>query len=50
MDYAYQGKYPATQLAAMVAHNHSALENQDWLADSGANTHVTADHSNMSNR
>jgi hypothetical protein len=47
MDYAYQGKHPPTQLAAMVAHNNANLENQDWLADSGANTHVTADHSNI---
>jgi hypothetical protein len=48
MDYAYQGRHPPTQLAAMVAHTNGDLETQDWLADSGANTHVTADQSNIS--
>jgi hypothetical protein len=47
MDYAYQGRHPPTHLATMVAHTNGDLETQDWLADSGANTHVTADQSNI---
>jgi hypothetical protein len=43
MDYAYQGRHPPTQLAAMVAHMNADFETQDWLADSGANAHITAD-------
>jgi hypothetical protein len=41
MDYAFQGKNPPTQLAAMVSHSNSAYEEQQWLADSGANAHIT---------
>lgn len=49
MDYAYQGRHPPTQLAAMVAHTNADLETQDWLADSGANTHITADPNTINN-
>jgi hypothetical protein len=41
MDYAFQGRNPPTQLAAMVAHSNSSCEEQQWLADSGVNTHIT---------
>jgi hypothetical protein len=42
MDYTYQGRYLPSQLTAMIAHN-TDFDNHDWLADSGANTHVAAD-------
>jgi hypothetical protein len=47
MDYSYQGRHPPPQLAAMVAHTNSSLENQQWLADSGANAHITGDINNL---
>lgn len=49
MDYAYQGKHPPTQLAAMVAHTNAEVETQDWLADSGANAHITANPTTINN-
>jgi hypothetical protein len=48
MDYAYKFRHPPTQLAAMVANTNTDLENQEWLADSGAITHITADVSTIS--
>jgi hypothetical protein len=47
MDYAYQGKNPPAQLAAMVAHTNAAYEEPQWLADSGANAHITSDLENL---
>ena len=47
MDYSYQGRYPFTQLAAMVAHTNITNDEQEWLADSGANTHVTNELNNL---
>jgi hypothetical protein len=41
MDYSFQGRHPPSQLTAMVAHINSELEDQQWLADSGANAHIT---------
>ena len=41
MDYAFQGRNPPTQLAAMIAHTNSTYEEQQWLADSGANAHIS---------
>jgi hypothetical protein len=49
MDYTYQGRHPPPQLAAMVAQVNADFETQDWLADSGANTHITAEVSNITN-
>jgi len=49
MDFAYQGRHPPTQLAAMVAQLNEGFETQDWLADSRANSHITADSSNIDN-
>jgi hypothetical protein len=49
MDYAYQGKHPPNQLAAMMAHTNAEVETRDWLADSGANAHITADATAISN-
>jgi TRAP-type mannitol/chloroaromatic compound transport system substrate-binding protein len=47
MDYAFQGRNPPTQLAAMVAHMNSAYEEQQWLADSGANAYITNQIENL---
>jgi transposase InsO family protein len=47
MDYAYQGRHPPAQLSAMMAHMNNTFEEQEWLADSGANTHVTNELDNL---
>jgi hypothetical protein len=47
MDYAFQGRNASTQLAAMVAHTNSTYEDQQWLADSGANAHITNQLGNL---
>lgn len=47
MDYSYQGRHPPTQLAAMVAHTNTAIEKQEWFANSGANAHITNELENM---
>jgi hypothetical protein len=49
MDYTYQGRHPPPQLAAMAAQVNEDFKAQDWLADSGAITHITADTSNINN-
>jgi len=49
MDYSFQGRHPPGELAAMVAHLNDEFGTQKWLADSGANTHVTADAANIHN-
>jgi len=49
MDFAYQGHHPPMQLTAMTAQANEELTSQEWLADSGANTHVTAESSNLTN-
>jgi hypothetical protein len=41
MDYAFQGRHPFAQLAAMVAHNFVQPEDSTWYTDSGANHHLT---------
>jgi hypothetical protein len=48
MDYSYQGCHPPTQLAAMVAQTDTQLEEQEWLADRGANAHITCNLENLS--
>jgi hypothetical protein len=48
MDYAYQGRHPPTELAAMVTQSNALCEEDDWLADSGANNHITANLENLS--
>jgi TRAP-type mannitol/chloroaromatic compound transport system substrate-binding protein len=47
MDYAFQGRNPPTQLEAMVAHSYSAYEEQQWLANSGGNAHITNQLENL---
>ena len=47
MDYAFQGRHPPPQLAAMVAHTNSEYDEQQWLADSGANAHITSELDNL---
>jgi hypothetical protein len=49
MDCTYQGRHPPPQLAAMVAQVNEDFKAQDWLANSGANTHIIADASNINN-
>jgi hypothetical protein len=44
MDYAFQGRNPPTQLAAQ---SKSTYEEQNWLADSGANAHITNQLENL---
>jgi hypothetical protein len=48
MDYAYQGRHPPTQLAAMTAQTNTELDDQQWFADSGANSHITNELENLS--
>jgi hypothetical protein len=47
MDYAFQGCNLPSQLATMVAHSNSAYEEQQWLANSGANAHITNQLENL---
>jgi hypothetical protein len=37
------------ELATMIAHTNEEFANQDWLADSGENTHFTTDPSYLTN-
>lgn len=49
MDFTFQRRHPPSQLAAMAAHTHVAIdEEQPWYLDSGANNHVTHDIQNLS--
>lgn len=48
MDYAYQGRHPSSELAAMVSQSNALCEEDDWLADSGANNHITVNLENLS--
>jgi hypothetical protein len=41
--------HPPTQLTAMVAHTDVEVETQNWLGDSGANAHITADPTTINN-
>jgi hypothetical protein len=47
MNHANQGRHPPPQLAAMVAQHNTALEDQQWCADSGANAHITNEIENL---
>lgn len=47
MDYTYQGRHPPTQLAAMVPQTNNELEDQQWFAESGANSHITSELENL---
>jgi hypothetical protein len=47
MDYSFQGCHPPTHLAAMVAQSNAVGEDQQWIADSGANTHITNELENL---
>jgi transposase InsO family protein len=48
MDFAYQGRHPPSQLAAMAATTNSATEpEQPWYLDSGANHHITSEIENL---
>jgi hypothetical protein len=47
-DYAYQGRHPPSELAAMVSQSNALHGEDDWFADSGTNNHITADLENLS--
>jgi hypothetical protein len=47
MDYYYQGRHPPTQFAVMVAYTNTTIDEQEWLANSGANTPVTNELNNL---
>jgi hypothetical protein len=49
MDCTYQGRHPPSQLATMAAQVNEDFKAQDWLADSGANTYIIANPSNINN-
>jgi hypothetical protein len=48
MNFSFQGRHPPSQLAAMTAHTHQEIDDQQWFADSGANAHVTSTLENLS--
>jgi hypothetical protein len=51
MDFAYQGRHPPFQLAAMAAHTHVVdEEEQPWYLNNGANHHVTANLKNLTEK
>ena len=42
MNYSYQGRHPPPQLVAMAAQSNALYDDeQEWLADSGENAHIT---------
>lgn len=48
MDFAFQGRHPPAQLAAMAAQTYGTPEiEQPWYLDSGANHHVTSELENL---
>jgi hypothetical protein len=48
MNYSYQGKHPPPQLAAMATQSNATYdEDQEWLADSGANAYITNNLENL---
>jgi len=49
MNYSYQGRHPPPQLASMTAQTNALYdEEQEWLANSGANAHITNNLENLS--
>ena len=50
MDFAFQGKNPPNQLAAMATTSNTAIigNSDPWLTDSGALDHITANLNNLS--
>jgi hypothetical protein len=47
MDFSFQGRHPPNELAAMVSQSTALHEEDEWLADSGVNNHLTADLNNL---
>jgi hypothetical protein len=47
MDFSFQGRHPPSELAAMVSTANMVHEDGEWLADSAANNHITADLENL---
>jgi len=50
MDFSFQGRHPPTNLAAMAADINAEFLNCQWLADSGANAHVTNNAENLNSK
>jgi hypothetical protein len=50
MDFSFQGCHPPTNLAAMVVDINVEFLNCQWLADSGANAHVTNNAENLDSK
>ncbi|KAJ0038238.1 hypothetical protein Pint_21992 [Pistacia integerrima] len=46
-NYAYQGRIPPPDLAAMAPETNAQFDNQVWYADSGANAHITTNAENL---
>jgi histone deacetylase 1/2 len=49
-DYAFQGRHPPTELAAMVAESHTQYDHQVWYTDSGANVHITSNDQHLTQK
>jgi hypothetical protein len=47
MNLSFQGRHPPSELAAMVSQSTALHEEDEWLVDSGANNHLTADLNNL---
>lgn len=47
MDYAFQGCHPPSNLTAMVAQSNFVQDKDNWLADNGANSHITTGLENL---
>lgn len=47
MNYTYQGKHPPSELVTMVSQSNALCEDEDWLADSGANNYIMGDLENL---
>lgn len=47
LNLSYQGRHPPSKLATMVVANDPSSATSTWLADSGCNSHVTPEISNL---
>ena len=49
-DYSYQGRFPPQDLVAMVVETNATFDHQVWYMDSGANTHITSNATNLTHQ
>lgn len=47
MDFAYQGRHPPSELAAMTSQSNMLDEDEEWLADIATNNNITSDLENL---